>query len=136
MSAYEQRCETWMDEPCPHDEQRKFCCVECLTALCESIAAEARGQARKWIYDAAEQCERCGLLFDESDLRNLGDEIAAIRALAPRPDVRLVAREDLAHLLGTCGCVPLVCNRLPDVGRLDWPAAHTAAIDRLRAGEE
>ena len=35
------RIEAWQDEPCPHDEQRKFCCAECLLDLVDTERAAA-----------------------------------------------------------------------------------------------
>ena len=39
------RIEAWQDEPCPHDEQRKFCCAECLLDLVASERAAATAAA-------------------------------------------------------------------------------------------
>ena len=39
------RIEAWQDEPCPHDEQRKFCCAECLLDLVDTERAAATAAA-------------------------------------------------------------------------------------------
>ena len=111
MSAYEQRAREWLESWFSFGQAPNDRVVEGLIAFAESIAAEARGQA---IEEAA--------LVVEAAAVQTG---CSIRALAPRPDLRLVAREDLAVAIGWA-------MRL----RAFMDGADTAAIDRLRAGEE
>lgn len=116
-----------------------------LEALCESIAAEARATAIK---EAAripeeqarnlEDVVRSNVVgADQVDqlwidrLREEHEELCkmadAIRNLAPRPDLRLVAREDLAKVIEAAETFvnnsSLVCVEI------------RKAINRLRAGE-
>lgn len=103
-----------------------------LTSLLDTVAAEAWAgaieQAAGIIPAIIEDEIEDGYAIDV--LRNVERRIR--RALAPDPSLVGVSREDLAHATETCGCVPLVCNRLPNVGRLDWPEKHVAAIGRLQ----
>lgn len=127
--SYEQRAREWLEvNDGPAVPPRSS--VASLTALCESIAAEARGQASSAAFCAAAHLVEALVADGWYDWRAI---VQKVRALAPRPGVRLVAREDLAHALETCGCV-YGCATPADGP--EWPAAHTEAIDRLRAGEE
>ena len=93
-----------------------------------SIAAEAREQAIKGCCAAAEA------LREGPNTPTIGALVETMRRTidTPRPDLRLVAREDLAHATGTCGCAYSKCDH---GGRL-YGREHTAIINRLRAGEE
>lgn len=114
-----------------------------LEALCESIAAEARATAIKEAAGIADRIARDNskLAHDMADHDLLGGErrhraIAVavgevadqVRAIAPRPGVRLVAREDLAKVIEAAETFvnnsSLVCVEI------------RKAINRLRAGEE
>lgn len=127
--SYEQRAMEWLDalrgdatlvEPSP----------EALGKWAESIAAEAREPmrimlVRWWCYFGAPLTAP----RSPNGLNKLIADTDAILDGAPRPDLRVVIRQDLAHALRLCDCV------LPEGARDAWPSEHTEALDRLLAGD-
>lgn len=127
MSGYEQRAREYLDRFTEEPTWDVYSpdAQAALEAIFESIAAEAR----------AEERERCLTIIEgrtDDGVPSWRAAIRAIRAGDTNPDVRLVAREDLAHALGTCPC------EVDDMGCVIEPhrKPHYDAIDRLRAGEE
>jgi len=98
-----------------------------LEALCESIAAEARATAIEEAADLRAFRCMCTSASYTMPCFQCGAR-RAIRAIAPRPGVRLVAREDLAKVIEAAETFvnnsSLVCVEI------------RKAINRLRAGEE
>ena len=114
------RIEAWQDEPCPHDEQRKFCCAECLLDLVASERAAATAA--------------CAAHVEEHISRAVGRAWIAeeIRALSPEGWVG-VRREDLTELHESLAELhALVVGECPRL--LDEDSGGDAGLDiRIRA---
>ena len=126
--SYEQRARKWLNALRGNATLVELS-PEALAEWAESIAAEARATAIEGCCAAAEA------LREGPNTPTIGALVETMRRTidTPRPDVRLVAREDLAHALGQCDClVPMMDFGDEEEAR----KRHYAIIDRLRAGEE
>lgn len=132
MSGYEQRADAFFeaqqiefDQPHGDAEARR-----CLAAEFEQVAAEARGREVEEAVQAvlAAQVSKRSSGATNVSVLPVSFILDRIRALAPRPGLRLVAREDLAKVIEAAETFvnnsSLVCVEI------------RKAINRLRAGEE
>ena len=61
------RIEAWQDEPCPHDEQRKFCCAECLLDLVASERAAATAACADLVQERKHRAQGARILAEQDD---------------------------------------------------------------------